>query len=390
MKSLRVLFWLALLAVSASAQVRGLVVREVDGSPRGTGITEIVVSNTTLTINGQRAIITTGGGGGTPGGSPTELQRNNAGAFGGISGATSDGTNVTFGSGNLRATSPRFTTDISDSNGNELFKLTATTSAVNEFTVANAATGNSPVLSATGGDTNIGIVLTPKGSGSVDIQNGTTASPFYWYATYTSLSNYRRIAFSQSSSDAIISLERSTASGGQLYIRNASGGGTTIEATTGGTWRASLATTGVFGISNSSGTISAGFNAATTKVLGINDSSTTAGATLRVVPDSPTQLTVDQNNYQAGSGRSLFYRLSSDASRNLTGFNPAGGTNQDGEIHYFINVGSNNIVLVNESASSTAANRFANSTGADITLAANEAALLVYDNTSARWRVFKQ
>src|ERR1039458_1072954 len=34
------------------------------------------------------------GGGGTPGGSDTQVQRNNAGAFGGISGATSDGTSL--------------------------------------------------------------------------------------------------------------------------------------------------------------------------------------------------------------------------------------------------------------------------------------------------------
>lgn len=115
----------------------------------------------------------------------------------------------------------------------------------------------------------------------------------------------------------------------------------------------------------------------------------TIGATLHAIPDSPTQLIADQNNYQAGTGRSMFYRLSSDASRSITGFNPAGGTNQDGELHYFINVGSNNIVLVNESASSTAGNRFLNVTGADITLATNEMAMLVYDNTSARWRVAK-
>lgn len=36
------------------------------------------------------------GGGGTPGGSTTQLQYNNAGAFGGISGATTNGTLVTF------------------------------------------------------------------------------------------------------------------------------------------------------------------------------------------------------------------------------------------------------------------------------------------------------
>jgi len=57
--------------------------------------------------------------------------------------------------------------DVIDTNGNELLKVTATTSAVNEVTLANAATGANPVLSATGGDTNIGITLTPKGTGIV-------------------------------------------------------------------------------------------------------------------------------------------------------------------------------------------------------------------------------
>lgn len=41
-----------------------------------------------------------GGGGGTPGGSTTQLQYNNAGAFGGTSGLTWDGTNLTVGTAN--------------------------------------------------------------------------------------------------------------------------------------------------------------------------------------------------------------------------------------------------------------------------------------------------
>jgi len=52
---------------------------------------------------------------------------------------------------------------INDANGNEELIFTATASAVNEITLANAATGNSPIISATGGDTNVGITLTPKG-----------------------------------------------------------------------------------------------------------------------------------------------------------------------------------------------------------------------------------
>jgi hypothetical protein len=64
--------------------------------------------------------------------------------------------------------------DVIDTNGNELLKVTATASAVNELTLANAATGGAPALSATGGDTNIGIALTPKGTGGVGIG---TSSP---------------------------------------------------------------------------------------------------------------------------------------------------------------------------------------------------------------------
>lgn len=63
-------------------------------------------------------------------------------------------------------------TTLVDSNGNESIILTATASAVNEFTVVNAATGNNPQLKASGGDTNIDVALTPKGSGNVDITSG--------------------------------------------------------------------------------------------------------------------------------------------------------------------------------------------------------------------------
>ena len=65
---------------------------------------------------------------------------------------------------NKTLTSPAIGTKISDTNGNELLNLTATGSAVNEFTLANAATGNGPVLSATG-ETNVDININPKGSG---------------------------------------------------------------------------------------------------------------------------------------------------------------------------------------------------------------------------------
>src|SRR5438876_9543772 len=45
----------------------------------------------------------------SPGGGVNTIQYNNGGIFGGVSGATSNGTNLTLGSGNLRATLPQFT-----------------------------------------------------------------------------------------------------------------------------------------------------------------------------------------------------------------------------------------------------------------------------------------
>jgi hypothetical protein len=64
------------------------------------------------------------------------------------------------------------TPGIYDANDNEQLLFSLTASAINEFTMKNAAAGNPPQLQATGGDTNIGITLVPKGSGVVKIQAG--------------------------------------------------------------------------------------------------------------------------------------------------------------------------------------------------------------------------
>lgn len=87
----------------------------------------------------------------------------------------SDGT-VLFGVANSGAlTAGGTTAGIYDTNGNEEILFTATGSAVNELTIANAATGNAPVISTTGGDTNIGLTLTPKGTGAIKAYSGDTA-----------------------------------------------------------------------------------------------------------------------------------------------------------------------------------------------------------------------
>ena len=63
-------------------------------------------------------------------------------------------------------------TGINDDSGNEYIKFVKTASAVNELTITNTATGNAPDLSATGGDTNIDLKITPKGIGLVTFSGG--------------------------------------------------------------------------------------------------------------------------------------------------------------------------------------------------------------------------
>jgi hypothetical protein len=97
---------------------------------------------------------------------------------------------------------------------------------------------------------------------------------------------------------------------------------------------------------------------------------------------SPAQITANQNDYNpAGLSTASVLRLNSDASRNITSL--AGGT--DGRVLTIMNVGSFPIVLKNDDgATGTAANRFA-LTG-DLTLAAKQSAMLMYDSTASRWR----
>ena len=71
---------------------------------------------------------------------------------------------------NKTLTAPKIGTSILDTNGNELFLLTATGSAVNEITYANAASGNNPTFTASG-ETNVGVSILPKGTGKVTIDN---------------------------------------------------------------------------------------------------------------------------------------------------------------------------------------------------------------------------
>ena len=93
-----------------AANVTGIVAVANGGS--GTA-TPALVAGTNVTITGSwpNQTINSTGGGGSPGGSTTQVQYNNAGAFGGITNATSDGTTLTL-------TSPVITQNIQVISGN--------------------------------------------------------------------------------------------------------------------------------------------------------------------------------------------------------------------------------------------------------------------------------
>jgi len=64
---------------------------------------------------------------------------------------------------------------IIDENGNEQLIFQTTGSAVNQFDMTNAATGNPPKISATGGDSNIDLDLEAKGTGHLTVRGNTNA-----------------------------------------------------------------------------------------------------------------------------------------------------------------------------------------------------------------------
>ena len=65
---------------------------------------------------------------------------------------------------------------IADENSNEQIIFQTTSSAVNQFDITNAATGNAPSISATGDDTNIDVAIIPKGSGETKVGTGAAAA----------------------------------------------------------------------------------------------------------------------------------------------------------------------------------------------------------------------
>lgn len=99
---------------------------------------------------------------------------------------------------------------------------------------------------------------------------------------------------------------------------------------------------------------------------------------------SPPTLTANVNDYNpTGLQTCNFIRLTASANVNLTGL--AAPNPSRNQALFICNIGAQfNITFVNESASSTAANRFL--LGASKTIQRDEGILLIYDDVSLRWR----
>jgi hypothetical protein len=76
-------------------------------------------------------------------------------------------------------TTPKITTSIQDANAKTVLGITATASAVNSITLANAATGaqptNNPSLTLAGSDADIGLTIFPKGLGYLIVSSASTS-----------------------------------------------------------------------------------------------------------------------------------------------------------------------------------------------------------------------
>ena len=167
----------------------GINVGSVAGDPSAPANGDLWYDSTanelTARINGANVALGSGGGGGitvgtttVTSGTATRLFYETAGnVVGQVSGVTSDGTNVTAGSGNLRATSPRITTGINDANGNTMLAFSPTGSATQYLTIANntatnavSLTASSPTVAASAqAGTPFNLTASPAIAGNVNV-----------------------------------------------------------------------------------------------------------------------------------------------------------------------------------------------------------------------------
>lgn len=154
------------------------------------GATRLNFTNATVTNNNGTIDITTSGGSGSPGGSNTQLQYNNGGAFGGITGATTNGTVVTLTSPilispnidgatgtslNLTGTSSTIL-NINTDGTTEVLQVDASTASLTDgVKITGGAGGVGPVIESISSGATAALNLKSLGNTFINFQpNGTT------------------------------------------------------------------------------------------------------------------------------------------------------------------------------------------------------------------------
>jgi len=298
----------------------------------------------------------------------------------------------TYGDGILKATSPWITTGLDDSAGNRMVGFTATASSVNYFNLTNSATATKPlnILEMMGSDSNV----------SLHIKTKTDTYPNMGQVYFNVSGRYDRpaISFWDSTFGYLSQYGIGVKAGGSylsVYGQNLKLG---TREDVSGLINMSGDARFVWHDTNSAAEdcppcTAVGFNKASRFVVGLIGPPTTPddthpnGATWRAIPNTPATITATTNNYNP-SIPSYFQRWSTDASRQITGLTFA-VTQVSGQVHKIVNVGAEDIVLVNETSGtgSTAANRFKTSDGNNLTLTPGQCADAIYDGTDSRWRV---
>jgi hypothetical protein len=144
---------------------------------------------------------------------------------------------------------------------------------------------------------------------------------------------------------------------------------------------------------NSAGYQGGGLAAVSTGVLKFYNPVTASDGCSIAYPSYTVSLAANQNDYSLKSH--VFNRINCTSACSITGIAPnasTGSAHEDGRMIRIYNVGTANLTLSHNSASSAAANRMFSSTGADIVIAPNQYVEAIYDATNngsgaSGWRI---
>lgn len=179
----------------------------------------------------------TSSSGGTPGGSTTQLQYNNAGSFGGISGATTNGTAVTYSAGNLIAGDVTASGSggllLQANNGTDVALLGAGGGSGATFyggvNIAGELTVDTNTLYVDATNNRVGLLTTAP---THTLTLGSTSTGIALYNTADQTTNYERLRMYWTSNVSYLNQESAgSGSNRSLVVRSTATSGTTADIT---------------------------------------------------------------------------------------------------------------------------------------------------------------